>query len=223
MMKTRLILLLLLLVMISGCYGPITGTVIDEETKKPIEGAVVYAEWVVTKGIPGFWHDQTYKVIETETDTHGKFSIEGLYSFNPTVDLQTLIVYKPGYVAWQDKSIFRFPEYSVKRIDFHWQNGYVFRLEKFKKTYSHAEHIDFFSATLLLNASSKLEQAMSWEQPYKKKEEYLFEEKGKITKGKTMREIYKEVAEELYGLDEGSDKGKSLLNQEDAPDQKAVR
>lgn len=204
-MKTiRNILGAIALFISSGCYGPLTGTVIDAETKKPIAGAVVYAEWVVEKGI-GFTHTETYKVVETETDKDGKFSINGAYSLRPSMELFTLIVYKPGYAAWQNKFIYRFPEEELKRrTDFHWFGfGHVFELEKFKETYSHAEHLSFFRGGLSLDSSSKLEQALFWELPFQRKELGLYRRKIETKKYTSNREVYQEIIRELYLQGEG--------------------
>lgn len=199
-MKTiRNIFCFIALLIISGCYGPLTGTVIDAETKQPISGAVVYAEWVVEKGI-GFTHTETYKVVEVETDKDGKFSIDGTYSLRPSLELLALIVYKPGYVAWQNKFIYRFPEEDLRRrTDFHWSgSNHIFELEKFKNTYSHAEHLSFFRGGLSLNSSSKLDQAISLELPLSKKELGLYWGKIEAKKYSSNREIYKEIMNELF-------------------------
>jgi hypothetical protein len=41
-----------------GCsfYGGIKGTVLDNATGKPIEGALVVAQWVKERGLPGMLH-----------------------------------------------------------------------------------------------------------------------------------------------------------------------
>ena len=131
----------IMLFLISGCYGKITGTVVDAETGKPIEGAVVLAEWTMTKGI-GDHHTEVYKVIEKLTDSEGKVTIEGVS--NIFVDSPGLTVYKKGYVAWNNEHTF--PEYK-KRTDFKWKNGYVFKLERFKPEYSYDEHESFVSSS----------------------------------------------------------------------------
>ena len=48
----RIILSMLFIFVCTGCTiigydGPYEGSVIDSDTKKPIEGAVVFGEWVV--------------------------------------------------------------------------------------------------------------------------------------------------------------------------------
>ena len=59
----------------SGFYFGIKGTVVDDETKEPIEGAVVAAQWNKTKGPPGLTNTVTIKVVETVTDMECRFFI----------------------------------------------------------------------------------------------------------------------------------------------------
>ena len=61
-------LALLLVFMVGICSAEITGTVVDAETGKPIEGAVVLIQWTKTKGALGMTHHEIYKIFETETD-----------------------------------------------------------------------------------------------------------------------------------------------------------
>ena len=132
-------LLLFLIFFTAGCYGTITGTVVDAETGKPMEGAVVLVEWTKTKGM-GLTYTESYKVIEVVTDKDGKATISGV--FNPLVDPPDVTVYKKGYVAWNNQYIF--PTYK-KRKDFKWQNDYVVRLERLErfKKFGFEEHESF--------------------------------------------------------------------------------
>ena len=105
-------IVLALIFLTAGCYGEITGTVIDAETGQPIEGAVVLVEWTVTKGL-GLTYTQSYQVIEVVTDKDGKATVSGV--FNPFVNPPHVTIYKKGYVAWNNEYIF--PDYK-KRTDF---------------------------------------------------------------------------------------------------------
>jgi len=134
----RLIVMIAVLSLVSGCYFGITGRVIDAETQQPIEGAVVLVEWTKTKGVPGMAHTESAKVIEVVSDKDGKITISG--DFDPMVNSPSVTVYKKGYVAWNNEYIF--PDYK-KRTDFKWGDGYVFRLERFKNSYSYINHDSF--------------------------------------------------------------------------------
>jgi len=162
-MKLRYaILAILLLCLITGCEGPITGIVVDAETGKPIEGAVILVEWTIVKGLPGLTHTESYKVVEVVTDKDGKASITGVA--NPLVDPPRVTVYKKGFVAWNNEFIF--PDWK-KRTDFKWLNNYVFKLEKFRPDYSYDKHQDFVSFSISVGASAQKKQmfnAIRWEE-----------------------------------------------------------
>jgi hypothetical protein len=81
---------------------PITATVIDEATGRPVEGAVVAARWRVKKtlGYPLYMH-----VAETKTGPDGVFHFEGWGpewrpAFSAFQDEDpNILIYKPGYRA----------------------------------------------------------------------------------------------------------------------------
>jgi len=137
----------------TGCYAEITGKVIDAETGLPIEGAIVLVEWTVTKGLPGMTYHESYKVAEIVTDNEGKVTISGVS--NLLINPPDVTVYKNGYVAWN--SNFIFPGYK-KRADFKWQNGAVFKLEKFKAQYSFIEHQSFIGEAAHIGLSPDKKQ-----------------------------------------------------------------
>lgn len=124
------------------CYSPITGTVVDAHSGKPIEGAVVLVEWTRTKGI-GFSATYSHKFAETLTDKEGKFRLPGAY--NPLVKSPDLAIYKKGYVTWSNKYIFPARE---KRSDFLWQSGSIYELENFKDSYSYVDHQMFTTSAV---------------------------------------------------------------------------
>lgn len=145
----------------SKTYESITGTVVDAETGKPLEGAVVLAEWTKTKGL-GLTYTESYKVVEVVTDKEGKFTIPGVMS--PLVDPPSVTIYKKGYVAWNNNYIF--PGYQ-KREDFSWRSGYVFKMNHFKKGYSYEAHVSFIRMSInsSINSKSKrtIQKAFDWE------------------------------------------------------------
>ena len=150
----------------TGCYGEITGTVVDAETGKPIEGAVILVEWTKTKGL-GLTHTESYKVVEVLTDKEGKATISG--TFSPFVDYPDVAVYKKGYVAWSSRIIF--PDH-INRTDFKWKNNYVFRLEHFKPEYSYIDHSSFIGRAINAGLSDKkiIYEAYKWERKKASKE-----------------------------------------------------
>jgi hypothetical protein len=160
--KIILIAVLFITVVSAVCYAGITGTVIDAETQKPIEGAVVLVEWTKTKGVPGMATTESYKVIEVLTDKEGKVTVSGV--LNPLVNPPHVTVYKKGYVAWNNEYIF--PDYK-KRTDFKWENGCVIRMEHFNSSQSYDGHISFIytviRSTLAHEKKIKMINAIDWE------------------------------------------------------------
>jgi hypothetical protein len=123
-----------------GCQRSISVNVIDAETEKPVENAVIMAEWTDTKGL-GLSHTESYKVVEVLTDAAGRATITG--PLNPFVSPARFVAYKKGYVLWSKNYIF--PEY-VKRTDFRWEDDYTIKLERFKLVYTYIDHTSFISS-----------------------------------------------------------------------------
>jgi len=74
--------------------------VIDSETKEPIEGAVIVAQYYIRVLVPTGSHSVLTDVRETLTDKNGEFSIPSLTRFiHPlaTGDKTFFLVWKPGY------------------------------------------------------------------------------------------------------------------------------
>ncbi len=158
----ELFIIITLFLSATGCSASssgISGTVIDAEMGKPIEGAVVLVEWTKTKGF-GLTHTESYKVVEVLTDKDGKFKVPGVRTI--FVDPH-LTIYKAGYVAWNDEVIF--PGYK-KRTDFTWGKTNTFRLEHFKSEYSYDKHTSFISSAISSTIGSKplITDAYYWEE-----------------------------------------------------------
>jgi len=153
--------------LVSGCYLPINGRVIDAETQQPIEGAIVLVEWTKKHGFGDAW-TESYKVVETVSDKDGNVKIVGCYS--PFVEPPDVTVYKKGYVAWSNRWIF---PGGRNRTDFKW-GKYIFKLEHFKDIYSYIDHTDFITssinASINIKAKNNIYTAFSWEDQMASKE-----------------------------------------------------
>jgi hypothetical protein len=184
-------------VLSSGCSAGISGTVVDAETGKPIEGAVIHADWAMRKGVPGLQYSQDYAVAEAVTTKDGKFKVSGV--MNPFVSPPTVVIYKKGYVAWRNDYIF--PDVR-HRAGFQWKGDNVIKLEPFKR-YSHSRHLAFITIGLSINTSLRLYKAYLWEDSLATKEEELAEKKRiKKRAGEyTEEELWQEVVDELYSRD----------------------
>jgi len=78
--------------------GPYKGRVIDAETSKPIEGAVVSATWYKEEATPAGSASTYYDSYEMLTDKNGEFSIpgKGLLFLTEIRDMD-ISIFKAGY------------------------------------------------------------------------------------------------------------------------------
>jgi hypothetical protein len=149
-----------------------TGTVIDEETGKPVEGAVAICIWrrgeFSLNGLFEGGFEVVSKIVETTSDKDGNFYIPGYWGLN-IFSTPNLNVYKFGYVLWDSNSIFM----DGERTDFNKDNRIV-KLQKWPKDFSFVDHNSYIgSCTKLeyLKARDKLfQKAKSQESPYFDKE-----------------------------------------------------
>jgi hypothetical protein len=131
---------LLLLLPATACGGSIEGQVLDAQTGKPIQGAVVLGVWTKVAGLPGLHHHELVGVREVETDADGRFTLERPSSQYNREDGESVTVYKFGYVAWNN--IFTFPA-SQRRTGR--QVPAQILLERFPQGESHQRHMSFIS------------------------------------------------------------------------------
>ena len=214
-----------LFLLLSACYGGIPGKVVDAETGKPIEGAVVLVEWDITKGF-GLSYTERYKVFETVTNENGWFTLPGV--LNPLVNPPNLVIYKKGYFAWRED--YTFPDDREKH--FRWTSGCVFRLERFLRGNLYINHTSFITSGIgSLGTSSKLAQAHRWERLLAQKETQLYGKKlqslppdwksyDQYTIEGLQKQIWKEVAQELYFPKESLKEEKRLKRKTDYPESK---
>ena len=100
----RLLLMVLVVQFFSGCVslvyyeGDYHGKVIDAETLKPIEGAVVLGVWSKGyHGAGGVAHEY-YDTRETVTDKNGEFTINGMGPRAVThLKKMNIVIFKVGY------------------------------------------------------------------------------------------------------------------------------
>lgn len=112
----------------SGCItyfgydGPYEGKVIDKDTNRPIEGAVVHGTWVKAHPGPGGASSSYYDAKEVLTDKNGNFKIDGvgLLIFSNMMEMEVLIL-KAGYTQehgyWNR---LKNPDYED---DIEWEDG----------------------------------------------------------------------------------------------------
>ncbi|MBI4825846.1 MAG: carboxypeptidase regulatory-like domain-containing protein [Nitrospirae bacterium] len=140
-MRILCLVLMMVIFMATGCSAEpkiITGTVVDAETGSPIEGAVVLVEWTKAEGVPGLASTKSDKVVEVITDKDGQFTVEDVKKL--LIGQPDVAVYKKGYVTWSSRWVF--PD-RQNRTDFKWRSGNIYKLDKFKDTYSYVDHQGF--------------------------------------------------------------------------------
>lgn len=125
----------------SGCATTIQARVLDAETRQPIQGAVARGIWTKIAGVRGFTHHELVGSQETETDADGRFMLERLPSDGFEDDGQSILVYKFGYVAWNNRRVFpsrarREKQGIPKEI----------LLDRFPQSGSHIEHLRFIGS-----------------------------------------------------------------------------
>jgi len=178
--KFIFIFFLLLCFPLSACgSSSITITVLDSETKEPIEGAVAVVFWNQTKGVPGMTRTETVKIVEIVSNKDGKFAIPAV-SVPIFADKPHLKVYKSGYVGWNNIEIYQ-GHYgddtstvkTSKRIGFKWRNQSIY-LERFRSNYSYLSHRHFLSVPFPTSYKSGGEglykKATMYEIPFRQKE-----------------------------------------------------
>lgn len=82
--------------------GDYHGKVVDEETREPIEGAVVLGTWAVYHfGVAG-GYSTFYDAREAVTDKNGEFTISGQgLRIMSSVEPMYALIYKAGYTYYQ--------------------------------------------------------------------------------------------------------------------------
>ena len=149
MKQIHIYVVLSALILLSGCYPTIEGKVVDAATGKPIEGALVLVQWTEEHGL-GDLYRTLYKVVETMTDKHGYFTINGVY--NPFVKPPEMIIYKTGYIPWRNDSIF--PSISVVK-NYEWKNNATYKLAIFSNRYTYSQLSSFLEHPFYLMVHNK--------------------------------------------------------------------
>ncbi len=151
--KILLLLILLIFTLLSGwlwwyCRNhtlPRSGQVIDAETGKPIEGAIVCMQWK-TGGFLGVAGPSFAALYETKTDSQGKYYVPSQHLkrriWLEGVDDEEVLVYKDGYEGYQaflNKGWYFGGEYGEP---YHRRNNQVL-LRAFNTSWSHEEHFEW--------------------------------------------------------------------------------
>jgi hypothetical protein len=103
-MVKRLLILISIIVLLQGCAywvrydGPYKGRVVDKETGKPIEGAVVLGVWKTVMHTPAGGVSHYNDAKETVTDEKGEFKISGKgLRILSNLEPMDVLIFKTGY------------------------------------------------------------------------------------------------------------------------------
>ncbi len=162
-MKRMTLIFFLVALSAPSAYASMTGQVVDAETGRPIEGAIVLVEWTINVGIPGLMSTESYEVVESVTDKDGRISIARV--LHPLINPPQITIYKKGYVAWNNEFIF--PDYKPRK-DFQWRDNYVFKMDRFRPEYSYDKHTSFIHGAIHSGIDSDkkilIKTAIEWEE-----------------------------------------------------------
>lgn len=132
----------------------IEARVVDADTKKPLEGVVVTANWQLFHGsIDGRVHGGQLMVLEAVTDKDGKFTFPAwgpklaLWGYLDDRDPQ-LLLFKPGYEyrGLQNPTLSVTNHSSVRRSEW---NGKIIELKPFRGTIeAYENHFESFNREL---------------------------------------------------------------------------
>ncbi len=154
-----------------------TVIVVDDETGKPIEGAVAVAIWRKLSLEKGAWFEGGIEVVarieEAVSDKEGKIYIDGFFNWRPFSQNPHLTIYKPGYVCWDQEHIYINEFKSEKRKDF--DKGHrIARLKKYPEGFSFVGHGRFVDSVTSYDYTKALEgifqKAFDYETGYRVKE-----------------------------------------------------
>ncbi|MDA8142266.1 MAG: hypothetical protein M0036_26770 [Desulfobacteraceae bacterium] len=142
------LLLLAVSLLFSGCSRnyPIEGQVIDAETRKPVEGAVVAINWIRYKWtLPGLpTQKDRFGTTECITGSQGRFTVPK-YPFGS----HFMGIYKEGYVCWSSEAAYdpqgqTYEQKYAQRIWHRVKDGMVIELIPIKgKDFPVLEHARF--------------------------------------------------------------------------------
>ncbi len=167
-----------------------TVTVIDEETGKPIEGAVALAIWREHSYTKRAWWeggtDVVIRIEEAVSGSEGKIFIDGFWNWHFYEDRYPhLTIYKPGYVCWDQGNVYIDEFHGPKRTDFD-EDHRIARMRKWPEGFSFVGHnsfVNFVTQNDYTDAPKKLFlKAYDYERPFRIKENTEIDKKRKEMK-----------------------------------------
>ncbi|MBW2732286.1 MAG: hypothetical protein JRH20_07810 [Deltaproteobacteria bacterium] len=141
--------------------GPFSGRVVDADSDKPLDDALVWCSWTFMRGI-GSPAPFGTRVIRTRTGPDGNYRVPTPKALPSSASAQlaslSLVVYRRGYVAYRHD--WRFGQQRRPRRDFA-QLYNVVRLSRWSSELSHAQHLLFMGGSGKLREDASQELAMA--------------------------------------------------------------
>lgn len=179
----------------AGCFGmestpSPTATVIDEETGKPIEGAVAIAIWREHSFTKRAWWeggtDVVVRIEEAVSDRNGNIFIDGFWDWHFYEDRYPhLTIYKPGYVCWDQGNIYIDEFHGPRRTDFD-KDHRIARMRKWPEGFSFVGHEKFVSNVTFSDYTRAPQQLFNKAFDYETS--FRVKERTGIDKNRNMRE-----------------------------------
>jgi hypothetical protein len=136
--------------------GPFEGQVVDSDTSKPIENALVWCSWTFSRGIGGS-APVAARTIVTKTNPDGRYRVPRLrdlpLGLSTRLARLTFIVYREGYVSYRHDRVFGG---NRRRLDFT-QYANLVRLSRWSPELSHAQHLLFTGGGTAVRKASEAE------------------------------------------------------------------
>jgi hypothetical protein len=179
-------------------FNPLpTVTVIDDETGKPIEGAVAIAIWRKTSDTEGAWFEggkfEVLRIEEEVSDSNGNIFIDGFWNWHLIEERYPhLTIYKPGYVCWDQSSIYLGELQRATRTDFD-KNHRSARMRKWPEGFSFVGHNSFVNSATQNDYTDALKKlflkAYDYERLFRIKENTETDKKRKEIEELKRREV----------------------------------
>jgi hypothetical protein len=145
------LLIVITVALFKGYYSSISGTVVDNITGKPIEGALVVAQWTKPRGIPGMHYSNLHRITETLSDKKGKFHLRG--TIGVIINRPVMLVYKDGYIPWRNDSTF--PSLNAVKNN-EWKNCVTYKLDVLTDKYTIVQLSDFTRYGFMIEGLNKV-------------------------------------------------------------------
>ena len=143
--------------------GPFSGQVVDADSGRPVENALIYCAWGFDRGVkdPGPFAELTQMARSGADGTYAISRPQRLpQGLSTRLARFALLIIRPGYISYHHRWAFERSGGTTARYDFT-QHGNTVRLARWSGGLSAAEHLVFMGGPQHLRASAALVAAAS--------------------------------------------------------------